>query len=91
MLPLLFKGVFMSVRATERLVGDIVHVSRLANSPEMVVHSVDPETKMVNTTWFADDNSSQEAEFPASSLDRVEDKNSGKAKGSAKGKGKASK
>ena len=76
----------MSFRATERLVGEIVCVSRLANSPEMVVHSVDAETKTVNTIWFADDHSSQEAEFPASALDRVEDKNSQKAKGKAKGK-----
>ena len=76
----------MSVRATERLVGEIVHVSRLSNSPEMVVHSVNQETKMVNTSWFAIDRSSQEGEFPATALDRVEEKISQKAKGKAKGK-----
>jgi hypothetical protein len=64
----------MSVRATERLVGDIVCVSKLSNSPQMVVHSVDAESKMVNATWFADDKSVQEAEFPATALDRVEEK-----------------
>ena len=62
----------MSVRATDRLIGDIVYVTKLQNSPEMVVHSIDAEAKMVNTTWFAADKSAQEAQFPASALDRVE-------------------
>jgi hypothetical protein len=70
----------MSVRATERLVGDIVYVTKLQNSPQMVVHSVDQGAKMVNTTWFADDRSVQEAEFPASALDRAEEKAVKKAK-----------
>ena len=70
----------MSVRATERLIGDIVRVSKLENSPLMVVHSVDIEAKIVNTTWFANDKSAQEAEFPASALDRVEEKVASKAK-----------
>ena len=76
----------MSVRATERLIGEIVCVSRLSNSPEMVVHSVNQEAKMVNTTWFADDHSIQEAEFPATALDRAEDNVSLKVKGKTKGK-----
>ena len=76
----------MSVRATDRLIGEIVCVSRLPNSPLMVVHSVDPEAKMVNTSWFADDHSIQEAEFPATALDRAEEKISQKVKGKAKGK-----
>ncbi len=78
----------MSVRATDRLIGDIVRVSRLPNSPHMVVHSVDQETKLVNTTWFAENLSVQEAEFPASSLDRVEEKTAPKQKGSGKGRPK---
>jgi hypothetical protein len=74
------QGVIMSVRATERLVGDIVKVSRLSKSPLMVVHSVDIEAKMVATVWFADDGSAQEAEFPATCLDRAEEKPAAKAK-----------
>jgi len=78
----------MSVRATDRLIGDIVIVSKLKNSPLMVVHSVDAESKIINVTWFADDNSAQEAEFPAAALDRAEEKVSAKPKQAA-GKAKA--
>jgi hypothetical protein len=80
----------MSVRATDRLIGDIVKVTKLSNSPNMVVHSVDAEAKVVNVTWFADDKSVQEAEFPATALDRVEEKASA-GKSAAKAKGKARK
>jgi len=62
----------MSVRATERLVGDVVIASGLPNSPLMVVQSVEEDTKMVNTTWFSDNHECQEGLFPASSLDRHE-------------------
>jgi len=62
----------MSVRATERLIGDVVKASGLPNSPLMVVQSIDEETKMVNTTWFSDRHECQEGFFPASSLDRAE-------------------
>jgi hypothetical protein len=40
----------MSVRATERIVGDIVYVTHISNSPKMVVQSVDQESKTLNTT-----------------------------------------
>jgi hypothetical protein len=62
----------MSVRATERLVGDVVVVTGLSNSPHMVVQSVDIEAKMVSVVWFADDHRGQQAVFPATALDRVE-------------------
>ena len=62
----------MSVRATERLVGDVVIVTGLPNSPLMVVQSVEEDTKMINTTWFSDSHECQEGVFPASSLDRYE-------------------
>jgi|GEM_PF-1148982 len=62
----------MSVRATERLIGDIVRVTELAKSPAMVVTSVEIEKKAVFTSWFSDSNEYQEGCFPASSLDRVE-------------------
>jgi len=62
----------MSVRATERLVGDVVIVTGLPNSPLMVVQSIEEDTKMVNTTWFSDSHECQEGLFPASSLDRHE-------------------
>jgi len=75
----------MSVRATERLVGDVVIVTGLPNSPQMVVQSVEEDTKMVNTTWFSDSHECQEGLFPASSLDRYEaPKASSKAKKTAK-------
>ena len=62
----------MSVRATERLIGDLVKVSALPKSPNMVVASVEADTKSVITVWFSDTNEYQEGFFPASALDRVE-------------------
>jgi hypothetical protein len=62
----------MSVRATERLIGDVVIASGLANSPKMVVLAVDIEAKVVTTVWFSDAHEGQEADFPASALDRFE-------------------
>jgi len=72
----------MSVRATERLIGDAVVVTALAKSPQMVVKAINEETKIITTSWFSNDNAFQEGTFPASALDRVEIKKpaqSGKA------------
>jgi hypothetical protein len=81
------KGVMMSVRATERLISDIVVVTGLSNSPRMVVQTVDIENKMVSTVWFSDTHEMQAGLFPAGALDRAEDK--AKApKAAAKGKGR---
>jgi len=80
----------MSVRATERLVGDVVIATGLPNSPPMVVQSIKEDTKMVNTTWFSDNHDCQEGVFPASSLDRYEaPKAALKTKKAAKAKKKA--
>ena len=62
----------MSVRATERLIGDLVIVTALPNSPKMVVQAIEVETKIITTVWFSDSHGYQEGFFPASSLDRVE-------------------
>ena len=64
----------MSVRATERLVGDVVIASGLPNSAKMVVQSVDEESKQIMTIWFSDDHAAQTGMFPASSIDRAEQK-----------------
>jgi len=64
----------MSVRATGRLIGDIVIVTELAKSPQMVVKGIDEETKLITTVWFSNDNAYQEGIFPASALDRFEEK-----------------
>ena len=74
----------MSVRATERLVGDVVIASGLPNSAKMVVQSIDEETKEIFTIWFADDHSAQTGVFPASSLDRAEQKQAASKKTAAK-------
>jgi hypothetical protein len=63
----------MSVRATERLIGDIVVASGLSNSPKMIVKSVDIEAKRVTAVWFSDHHEGQEATFPATAIDRVEE------------------
>ena len=62
----------MSVRATDRLIGDLVAVTALPNSPHMVVQAVEVDTKIIITSWFSDCNEYQEGHFPASALDRVE-------------------
>jgi len=62
----------MSVRVTERLIGDLVVASGLKNSPVMIVQQVDIEAKLVTTTWFSAQQECQEGLFPGSSLDRIE-------------------
>jgi hypothetical protein len=77
----------MSVRATERLIGDLVIVTALPNSPQMVVKAINEETKIITTAWFSDHKEYQEGTFPGSALDRAEPKKSpqtGKAKQSQK-------
>jgi hypothetical protein len=64
----------MSVRATDRLIGDAVIVTVLPKSPQMVVKAINEETKIITTSWFSDANEYQEGTFPASALDRVEAK-----------------
>jgi hypothetical protein len=64
----------MSVRATDRLIGDAVIVSVLPKSPQMVVRAINEETKIITTAWFSDNNEFQEGTFPASALDRAEAK-----------------
>ena len=70
----------MSVRVTERLIGDVVIASGLPNSPLMVVQSIDEEEKLVTTTWFSDSHECQEGLFPASALDRAESPKAANAK-----------
>ena len=76
----------MSVRATDRLIGDIVIASGLPNSAKMVVQSVDDEAKQITTIWFSDDHKAQTGIFPVSAIDRTEQKAPAakKAKASAK-------
>ena len=62
----------MSVRVTERLIGDVVIASGLPNSPLMIVQEIDEEAKLVTTTWFSDGHECQEGLFPGSALDRAE-------------------
>jgi hypothetical protein len=64
----------MSVRATERLIGDAVIVTALPKSPLMVVKAINEDTKLITTSWFSDCNAYQEGTFPASALDRAEAK-----------------
>jgi hypothetical protein len=64
----------MSVRATERLLGDIVIVTGLKNSPQMVVKAINEKTKLITTSWFSNSNEYQEASFHSNALDRAEEK-----------------
>jgi len=62
----------MSVRATERLIGDVVVVTALPKSPQMVVSAINEETKIITAVWFTPNNEYQQGTFPASALDRAE-------------------
>ena len=81
----------MSVRATERLIGDLVIVTALPNSPAMVVKGINEETKIVTTVWFGDCNCYQEGTFPAAALDRTEAKQAPQKGKAASGKKTAAK
>ena len=76
----------MSVRATERLIGDLVVVTALPDSPQMVVKAINEETKIITTVWFSDCKYYQEGTFPAVALDRTEAKKATPAVKAAKGK-----
>jgi len=76
----------MSVRATERLIGDVVTVTAFPKSPQMVAHSIDEKSKLITTVWFTLANEYQQGIFPAASLDRVEAKPKLKAKKLVKAK-----
>jgi len=64
----------MSVRATERLIGDVVTVTALPESPQMVVSAINEQTKIITTVWFTASNEYQQGAFPASALDRADPK-----------------
>jgi len=76
----------MSVRATDRLIGDAVTVTVLTNSPQMVVKAINKETSIITTAWFSDANEYQEGTFPANALDRVEPKKPSQTAKTTKGK-----
>ena len=76
----------MSVRATERLIGDVVIASGLPNSARMVVQSVDDELKQITTIWFSDDHAVQTGIFPVSAVDRAEQKQPGAKKSKTAGR-----
>ena len=78
----------MSVRVTERLIGDVVIASGLPNSPLMIVQEIDEEAKLVTTTWFSDCHECQEGLFPGSALDRAEAPKAPKDKKAAAAKGR---
>jgi len=81
----------MSVRATERLIGDLVAVTALPDSPKMVVKAINEETKIITTAWFGDCKCYQEGTFPAAALDRAEPTKTSKAVKTVKGKKPAAK
>ena len=75
----------MSVRATERLIGELVVVTALLNSPKMIVQAIEVETKIITAVWFSDRHEYQEGYFPASALDKVEAKKTPQAAKPKKG------
>jgi hypothetical protein len=74
MFPVIYhqKEFFMSVRATDSLIAELVVAAGIPNSPQMIVQSVNAEEKQVTTVWFSDSGEFQQGMFPASSLDRAE-------------------
>ena len=62
----------MSVRLTERIIGEVVIAKGLPKGPQMVVQGIDEEAKLVVTAWFSDQNEYQEGAFPPKALEKVE-------------------
>ena len=62
----------MSVRATQRLIGELVIVTALPNSPKMIVQAIEEETRIITTVWFSDSHGYQEGFFPSNALDKVD-------------------
>ena len=82
----------MSVRVTERLIGDVVIAPGLPKSPLMIVQSINEEAKTVITAWFSDGHEYQEGIFPGSALDRAEAPKAAKQKkAAASGRGRGRK
>jgi hypothetical protein len=73
----------MSVRLSERLIGEVVIARGLPYSPLMIVQGYEEESKMVSTTWFSDQHECQEGLFPAKALDKAEPHQAKKPKGSS--------
>jgi hypothetical protein len=74
----------MSVRATGRLVGELVKITGMGNSPEMVVKAVDEKTKMATAFWFLDNGEYRENTFSVDVIDRAEPKKEQKTAKTAK-------
>jgi len=64
----------MSVRATGKLIGELVIVTELPKGPKMVVKAVDEGTKIITAFWFLDNGEYRENTFPVEVLDRAEPK-----------------
>jgi hypothetical protein len=64
----------MSVRATGKLIGELVIVTDLPTSPKMVVKAVDEKTKIATAFWFNNDGEYRENQFNVEVLDRAKDK-----------------
>jgi len=76
----------MSVRATGRLVGELVKVTGMGNSPEMVVKAVNEKDKIATAFWFNNDGEYRENTFSVDVLDRAEPKKEKQAAKVVKGK-----
>lgn len=79
----------MSVRATGRIIGELVNVPSLPGSPQMVVKAYDDENNLITTVWFSGNGEYQEGVFPCSALDRTEQKILVKARAKTSGARKA--
>jgi hypothetical protein len=55
----------MSVRATGRLIGELVKVSSLLNSPQMVVSAINEETKIITALDRAEANRPPQKRTPS--------------------------
>jgi len=64
----------MSIRLTDRIIGEIVIAKGLPKSPLMIAKSYDIEANLLTTTWFSDNNEHQEGAFPPKALDKAEPK-----------------
>jgi hypothetical protein len=64
----------MRAKVTEKLIGELVIVNGMSNSPEMVVKAVDVKTEIITTFWFLTYGEYKENQFPAAVLEKAQKK-----------------
>ena len=64
----------MRSKVTEKLIGELVIVDGMSNSPEMVIKAIDVKTESITAFWFLTNGDYKECQFPAAVLEKAKTK-----------------